>query len=351
MRIPRTYLAAIALVGVALMLAQVGALDPGSALLMGAIGSTQLTPGGARVIDPILTNLARGFRNPDFVGDALFPAVPVDQRGGKVIEFRKEDFQLYATGRVPGANTRRVQYGYDGAAFALEQHALEGVVPFEILAEANAVPGIDMARVAVAKTQNIIALRLEKARADIARTAASYPATNKLTLAGASQWSDFGAVSDPSKDIEDAKEAVRAQIGRRPNTVLIGAAVYAKLKQHPKIIDRVKFTGRDSITTDLLASLWSVQRVVVGEAVFANQAGIMSDVWGKDVVVAYTELGTLQDQGLPSYGYTYQLRNHPIVETPYQDRNAKSWVYPVTDEVQPVLAGATAGFLITAAVA
>ena len=54
---------------------------------------------------------------------------------------------------------------------------------------------------------------------------------------------------------------------------------------------------------------------------------------------------------MPSYGYTYQLRGYPIVELPYEDRNPKSWIYPVTDEVQPVIAGAEAGYLISAAVA
>ena len=102
---------------------------------------------------------------------------------------------------------------------------------------------------------------------------------------------------------------------------------------------------------ELLASLWDVKRVVVGDAVYADDAGTFSDIWGKYVVVAYTETGTLQDMGLPSYGYTYRLRNNPAVEMPYQDRNQKSWVYPVTDELSPVIAGALAGYLISAAVA
>lgn len=325
--------------------------DPGMGLASLAFVG-QMTPSQARVIDPILTNVARGYKNADLVGDVLFPEVPVDQRGGKIIEFRKEDFYLYATGRVPGAGTKRVQYGYDGSPYALESHSLEGTVPFEIMQEANAVPGIDMARVAVMKTQNIIALRTENAQAVIARNAASYGAGNKITLAGTSQWSDLtSGVSDPSANIETGKEAIRAQIGKRGNTVVISAAAFKSLKQHPKILDRVKYTGRDSVTVELLASLWDVKRVVVGDAVYSTDAGVITDVWGKDVIVAYTDIGSLRDMGLPSYGYTYRLRGYPIVETPYQDRNAKSWIYPVTDELKPVMAGAIAGYLITAAVA
>lgn len=311
----------------------------------------QMTNAQARVIDPILTEVAQGYKNGDMVGMALFPYVPVAQRGGKIITFGKEAFRLYNTGRTPGSNTKRVQFGYAGAPYALEQHALEGVVPFEHMDEAAAVPGIDLGSGAINQTQDIIALRLEAAQASIATTAANYAAANKVTLAGVDQWSDFTGTSDPIDDVEVAKEAVRAQIAKRPNTVIMGAAVFAKLKQHPKIVDRIKYTGRDVATTDLLASLFGVKQVLVGDAVYENDAGVMTDVWGKFVVVAYTEMGGMADRGRPTYGYTYRLGGFPIVEQAYQDRNAKSWVYPVTDEVSPVIAGAAGGYLISAAVA
>jgi hypothetical protein len=311
----------------------------------------QMTPAQARVVDPVLTTVAQGYKNAELVGSALFPAVPVGQRGGKIITFAKEDFALYNTGRTPGSNTKRVNYGYSGAAYALESHSLEGQVPVEIMEEAEAVPGVNMATTAVYKTQNIIGLRLEKAQADLATNASNYAASNKITLSGTSRWSDYSGASHPITDIETAKDAVRAQIGKRPNTVLLGATVLAKLKSHPDILDRIKYTGRDVATLELLAALFGVQRVVVGDAIYADAAGTLADVWGKFAVVAYTELGAVADAGAPTYGYTYQLKGYPMVESAYMDRNAKSWIYPVTDEVAPVIAGASAGYLISAAVA
>lgn len=312
----------------------------------------QLSVSQARVIDPILSTVAQGYSNAELVGSALFPYVPVGQRGGKIITFNKEDFALYNTGRVPGANTRRVQYGYSGGNFALESHSLEGVVPVELSQEATAVPGIDLGNNAVMRTQNIISLRLESAQAVLATTAANYGAGNKTTLSGTSQWSDLTTgVSDPIKDVETAKEAIRKQIGRKPNTIVMGAAVIAMLRMHPKVVDRMKYTGRDIATTELLAALFGVSRVLVGEGVYLDATGTMTDVWGKFVVIAYTEMAGLAAMGAPTFGYTYRLSGYPMVETPYLDRNSKSWVYPVTDEVAPVIAGASAGYLISAAVA
>lgn len=311
----------------------------------------QLTNSQARVIDPILTQVARGYQQNNLVGMSLFPRVPVMQRGGKIITFGKEAFMQYANlKRAPGQNTRRIQFGHAGSSYALDDYSLEGQVPIETQQEAEAVPGIDMASRTVNGVQDIIALRLELQQATLATTAGTYAASNKTTLSGTSQWSD-STNSDPMGDIEAGKEAVRKLIGKRPNVVVMGAAVFAKLKTHSKVVDRIKYTGRDIATPDLLASLFGVQQVLIGDAVQADDTGAFSDVWGKFVVLAYTPTASLAAQGVPSYGYTYHLTGYPTAEEPYYDRNAKSWIYPVTDVCAPVIAGAEAGYLISAAVA
>lgn len=91
----------------------------------------QNTPGQARVIDPVLTEVARGYQNAEMVGMGLFPYVPVGQRGGKIIQFGKEHFRLYNTARAPGGKVVRIASGYGSQAYALESHAVEEGVPDE----------------------------------------------------------------------------------------------------------------------------------------------------------------------------------------------------------------------------
>lgn len=309
----------------------------------------QQTPAQSRVIDPILTTVAQGYQNNELVGSKLFPYVPVAQRGGKILQFGREDFRLYSTGRAPGANTKRVQFGYLGSAYALTQHALEGLVPVENMEEAQAVPGIDLGSGAVTGTQNIIALQTEKAQADLVTTAANYGTPNKVTLSGTSKWSDYtSGVSNPSKDVQTGIDAIRAKTGKRAGMkVIVGAQVWSILNQHPLILDRIKYTSRDSVTPQMLAALWEVAEVAVGDAVYEGSDGALADIWGNFVVIAYTQTASAAQRGVPSFGYTYRLNGLPIVEAAYLDRNAKSWIYPVTDEVSPVIAAADAGYLIT----
>jgi hypothetical protein len=309
-----------------------------------------MTLAQARVIDPILTTVAQGYQNSELIGGALFPPVPVGQRAGKILAFGKESFQVYDTARAPGGAIKRINVGYSSQNYGIVDHALSASVPVELQEEATTVPGIDLAAAAVRTVQDALRLRLEKEQAALATTAANYAASNKVTLAGTDQWSDLAA-SDPIDDIETAKEAVRAAVGKRPNVVVLGAAVYKALRQHAKIIDRIKYTGRDVPTPELLAALFGVQRVVVGDAVWADDAGAFADVWGKAVVVAYTETSGQADLGRPSYGYTYQLQGYPFVLPPRYDGDHRTWLYDVADACTPVISAASAGYLISAAVA
>lgn len=311
---------------------------------------TQMTPAQARVIDPILTDVARGYVNEDFVGTVLFPIVTVRQRGGNMIEFGKEHFRMYNTERAPGARVAQVTGGYSGRPYALRQHAIEETVPVENAEDAQRVPGVDLGSVAVRRGMNIILRRLEKQIADLARDPTAYDASHVATLSGTSQWSDF-ANSDPIDAVEAAKEVVRQAIGKRPNVMVMGAAVFAKLKQHPKIVERIKYTSRDVATPELVASLFGLQRVAVGDAVYLDESDTMQDVWGKDAILAYSERGSLAQMGTPSFAYTYRLEGHPVTEEPYYDPKVRSWMYQVLDENAPVIVGPDAGYLFRNAVA
>lgn len=313
----------------------------------------QMTPSTARGIDPILTTVAQGYENASLVGMNLFPQVSVGQRGGKILSFGKEAFTLFNTSRAPGSKTNRIQVAYSNSSFALVDKSLEALVPFELQHEAEAVPGINLASASIFATQSSLALELEVAQANLATTAANYQAANKNTaLTGTTLWSD-ATNSDPIGNVEAAKDAIRAAVGRRPNTMIIGPKVLTALRQHSKIIDRTKYTGRDVPTVELLAGLFGVDRVILGDSIYADASGAFVDVWGKNAVLAFTEMAGPVELGTPTFGYTYRLTGYPFVEVAYQDRNAKSWVYPVTDAYQPAIVSASggAGFLISPAVA
>lgn len=318
-----------------------------------------LNPAQTRVIDPILTNVVRGYRNATFVGNHLFPVVPVTVAGGQVIEFGKESFQRYNTRRARGGATRRVRFGYEGASFALENHAVEGQVAREDQRDAGRVPGIDLGRRALNMAMRVTALELEISQAEIALNPANYGDDHKEALAGNDLWADPD--SSPITQINDYKETIRSQIGMEPNTLLLSALAFKNLKDHPALVEKIKYTSRDSITEAILAQLFDLERVVVGRGVYAanedaaNEDAAFTDIWQDDAVLAYVPTGSdgqtyapgsEGDREQPSYGYTYTMEGHPAAEQPYYDNNTRSWIYPVSHERVAVLSGMAAGFLI-----
>lgn len=304
--------------------------------------------GQARVVDQILTDHARGYTNARFAGSALFPAVSMPTRAAKRIEFDRSSFRRRVTRRAPGSRIAEAAFGYEGKPVQLTQEALRGVVPREHLQEAAAVPSIDLLQTSVDLVLAVIALEKEIQQAAVARNAALYADTNKVVLAGSDKWSDPD--SEPRELVDDAKEVIRKRTGRRPNTLLLAAGVAAAAKRHPKIREHFRPTGSSSVSNEMLATYFDVEHVEVGDAIYDLDDETTVDVWGNDAVLAFVAPAGLRMMPTPSFGYTYQLLNHPFVEEAAWDNDVKSWCSDVTDEFSAELVGPDAGFLIKNAI-
>lgn len=303
---------------------------------------TQMTASQARVIDPVLSNVAQGYHHVEHVGRWLFPRVGVAQRGGTVLTFGKESFRRYSARRAPGGNTKRIDYGYSGAPFALVQDSLEGKVPFELMGDASAVPGVDLGSRAASNTMASLSLLLEIEQAELARNVASYDNDHKIDLTAAA-WTDDA--NDPGADVEAGKEAVEATIGMEPNTLILSRAAFRAAKRNLKVREQFKYTTAQTVTLAMLKEYFEVENIAVGRSIYFDADDAAQDVWGVDAVLAYVAQSSISNEA-PSYGYTYTLEGNPMVEETYQDRNAKSWIYPVTYERKPVVSGMAAGYLL-----
>jgi hypothetical protein len=80
-------------------------------------------------------------------------------------------------------------------------------------------------------------------------------------------WSDYTGGSTPIENIDDGVETVLENTGFKPNTLVLGRSVFKKLKRHPDLRDQLKYTGRDNVTTEMMAQIFELDRVLVCEAV------------------------------------------------------------------------------------
>ena len=299
-----------------------------------------------RIVDPVLTNIARGYRNAQYVGEALFPLADMDKEAGIVPLFGKEAFRLWDTERAIRAQSNLMTPDdLNTLDVVLREHDLAYPVDYREQAESM----FDAEARAAKRVKEAIDLRREVSCAALAQNVNTYLSGGKVALAGASQWSASGG--DPVAVVETGKEVVRSRIGIRPNTILMGASVYAALKFHSKLQGALGANEAKLITLEHLRTLFGIQNIVVGEGLAGDST--TADIWGDNLVLAYVAqpgAGEKSDYETPSFGYTLRKKGMPETDK-YDTNGGKVRFVRHTDMYKPVVVGADAGYLISDIVA
>lgn len=94
------------------------------------------------------------------------------------------------------------------------------------------------------------------------------------------------STSDPISQMATLQINFIQQTGFKANTMVVGANVLKALKNHPGIIDRIKYTQKGIVDTDLLATLFDVERILVSYATVASGPNI-PDMKAQDAAATY----------------------------------------------------------------
>ncbi|MEW6508847.1 MAG: major capsid protein [Bacteroidota bacterium] len=295
-----------------------------------------------RIVDPVLTSIARGYSNAEHIGLNLAPIVPVTKEGGKIPQFTKESFKVYNTERAIRAKSNRISPDiHTSIDYVLTEHDLEYPLDYREIEE-------DIANLRLHATQVVtdgISLRLEKMIADLVQNLSTYPSGNKVTLSSADKFSN--PTSNPVAVFETAKEAIRGKIAKRPNVCVMGAASYNALKVHPAILDKIKYTQNAVITKELLRQLLDLDSLFVGDAVFASDSGTFQDIWEDNVILAFVAKASSdipRNYFEPAFAYTLRKKNNPFIDT--YSEGGKIEVIRNTDNFVAKIVGSEAGYLI-----
>ena len=298
-------------------------------------------------VDAILTSLSIAYKNESYIGELVFPPMRVVKESDKYFIFGKNHFRLPNTERALGAEANFVNsVALSTGSYSCVEHALADIVPTRTQ---NAADGLDPEADTAEAATDIILLRIEKLIAAAAFSTTNF--TNYVTLSGTNQWSDF-ANSDPLANVTTAIHAIGAKTGKKPNLLVMGDQVFEKLKTHPDILDRLKYTTSAVPTPTILATLFDIDQVLIGTAIentgVEGQADVMTRIWGKDVGVYI--VNPSQGQKILTAGRLFRHEKYRKVDKWYD--NAKSGtVVRVSDLVDPKVVAADAGYLIKAAVA
>lgn len=255
-------------------------------------------------IDPKLTAIAIAYKNPDIalIADDVLPRTPTAQ------EFK---YLSYAQGQgftVPEARVGRksapneVDFNATEVQDKVVDYGLDDLVPNEDIEGDN--QGIDPLGMAVSYLTNLVNLAREQRVAGLVFNSASFAAANRITLAGASQWSD-AVNADPVAAIGDSLDVPIM----RPNIAVFGQQTWTALRRHPKIVQACNATaqGAGMVSRQQFADLFELQAIYVGQG-FVNtakkgQALNLGRVWGKHAAFIYRDRAAGPQAGA-TFGFT-----------------------------------------------
>jgi len=300
-----------------------------------------------RMVDPVLSTVAQGYSNASMVAERLFPTVPVSKLKGKIPIFGKEAFLVRDTERAIRAQSNRIPPS-DLQLIDFETLERDVEMAIDYLEEEESPNFARYEQRITKQLMDILLLGKEKYAADFVQNTANFVSGLKEEIAIADAFDDYTNDTDPITVIKDGMVSVRGKIARYPNTMIIGDVSYQVLMQHPKILERIKYSGMSKVNSRILSELTDIPNVYVGLSVFSLDGDAFEDVWGDNIILAYVdqnEKGSRSEYN-PSYGYTLQREGQPEVDT-YYENGGKIKVIRNTDNYKVQVTAPDAAFLIS----
>ena len=293
--------------------------------------------------DAILTNISIQYRNAAYIGTQLMPIVPVKKRSDiyYIYDSKADRFRIPKTLRAPKSESRTVDWKVTEGQYSCDEHALNDLI--DDIERDNADKPLNLEVDTVEFLTDIIQLSLEmRIKTVVTAALTGHTPTTK--------WST-PATSDPIGDVETGKAAIHAVIFKEPNVLLLGKSVYDVLKHHPDILDRIKYVQKGVVTAELLASIFEVDKVIIGAAGYntakEGKAASYSYLWGKNAILAYVE----PKPGIKKFslGYTFQSKKFQTRRARIETRHS-DWFEVGQIEIEKIVAAAC-GYRISDAVA
>ena len=289
--------------------------------------------------------IAIAYRNERYIASDVLPYKTVGRQEFKYLVYNKDERYTIpntTVGRTGRPNT--VEFGATEAVGSCIDRALDAPVPNADVENARG-GDFDPQGHAAERVMDLIELDREKRVADAVFASATYPATQRVTLSGTSQWSDY-TNSNPL----DAILAALDTMLMRANRMVIGQAGWTKLRQHPKLAKAIHGNSGDVdvVTRQQVADLLELDEIIVGSA-WANsakpgQSSVMYRLWCKHCALLRDDPLANNDGGL-TFGYTARWgdRFSGTIDDP--DMGARGGVRVRSGEsVQELITASDAGY-------
>jgi len=246
-------------------------------------------------IDRALTNISVSYLQDasSFIADKVFPIVPVKRQSDVYYQYSRADF-MRDEARERGAGTESAggDYGVEAQdPYHCRKHAFHKDVTTEERANYDEPLDADIDATDFVTQKMLIRREVAWAQRYFRAGVWGTERAGSADGAGGTVLQFNNEASDPIGVFTRAGVQMASETAYRPNTLVLSPFVFNALKNHPDILDRIKYTQKGIVTADLLATLFEVDKVLVAWGV-VNTARKGADentgfIMGKHALLTY----------------------------------------------------------------
>ena len=312
-----------------------------------------------------MTQIAMAEKPKDFIADEVLPRVNSAFSFKYTKGMNEDQFTIPETRASRQGRLNEVEFGAELADGSCDDHGLLAYVPERDIREAQAQASAwdPMAQASMGATQ-LMHLDREKRVADLVFDKTQYPTGYKVDLSASSRSGGWEkATSDPLGVIMDALDVPIT----RPNSLVLGQAVWTKLRRHPKIVEAIKATGAGAggsaaqaagvVGRAAVAELFEIERILVGSTWYNSakrgQAASYARLWGNHAALLHLRRPTGTREMMPTWGFTAQAMPLAVMtsEEPSRGVGRGSRAIKVSECIKELVSWNTAGYFFEKAVA
>lgn len=229
--------------------------------------------------------IAIGYQNQEFIADKVLPIVTTGAsqkyswRKYRMAEvFSLPDTEVGRTGRP-----NEVEFGFDEFESRTKDYGLEDPIPQSDIDNASGGGAPSPVNNVTEMLTELVMLDRERRVSQLVQTQSIYPATQRVTLSGTSQFND--ATSDPLGVITNALDTMIM----RANVMVLNRETFTALSLHPKMVKAFYKNQGDSgiVTAQFMADLFGLDEVCIGAARYNSakkgQTPTLTRLWGKHI--------------------------------------------------------------------
>lgn len=297
-------------------------------------------------VSKALENISVAYMPQGLVAQDVSKVVPVMHESDTYFVYSKDNLRVLSTVWADGDVPNKSVWNLSTSTYTLTRNALRDLVTDRTRDNADVAvkPDVDTTEGLTGQ----IKLKMEIDLFNLINSLTSWAA--RTSLSSTQRWSQNTTISNPITFVDSATTSVRRRSGMKANTVVISDGTFKAAKEHTSIVDRIKYTSQQSVTPDLLATLFNVDKVLVSGAVqnTADEgiADVLADVATDTAFVGYVE----PNPGLrkPSTFYTFMKEGstRPFRVRKYRDDEREGDWIEVSSFYQIRVVSSDCGYII-----